>query len=135
MKKLVMMAFSFVCLFSVSGCATLFGSGNRSVHVVSNVRGAKVEYNGTDVGASPTDFTIGSPFGTHNVRLSAQGYYPQMKSVQTHFQMIGLLNILFWPGFIVDAISGDMLRVDPTLHFSLQKMDSPRQASSLKKAS
>ena len=60
---------------------------------------------------------------TNDVRLVKPGYEPANKPVDVAFQGVRALNILFWPGFIVDYATGDMDKVNPTLSFQLSKKD------------
>ena len=110
-----------VCAIALSSCASVFGNKNRDVTVTSRPPGAKVYLNGTYLGHTPTTLTVDNPMDTHLVTVRKAGYEPQQKPVDTRFQPIGILNILFWPGFIVDYATGDMKKVYPTLHFDLQK--------------
>lgn len=39
-----------------------------------------------------------------------------MTEISQSFQFLGILNILFWPGFIMDALTSDMMKISPELH-------------------
>lgn len=108
-----------VCFITLGGCATMFGNKNRDVAVNSTPPGAKVYYNGNYVGHTPTHVTVGNPLDTDMIRVAKKHYIPQEKPVKTSFQGVGALNILFWPGFIVDFATGDMKKVSPHLNFVL----------------
>lgn len=114
MKKIfAMFAVLSICL-GLTSCATLFGNKNRTVNVNSVPPGAKVFLNNTGYGKTPASVVIGNPLQSHVISVKKAGYEPVSRNVETQFQMIGLLNILFWPGFIIDAITGDMMKITTT---------------------
>jgi len=94
----------------VSGCATMFGDNNRAIAVNSVPQGALVYLNNEPVGTTPITLNIASIYN-NSVMFKKPGYLTTSQPVATEFQSVGLLNILFPPGFIVDAISGDMFKV------------------------
>lgn len=114
-----------VCTFclALSGCASMFGNKNRTLNVSSAPVGAKVYLNGREVGKTPTEVAVGNPTtNSYLVRVEKKGYAPITKAVETSFQGAGFLNILFWPGFIIDAVTGDMRRItNPNMNFNLTK--------------
>jgi uncharacterized protein YceK len=105
----------------VSGCATIFGDTNRNVHITSTPDSANVYYNGTMVGTTPVNLTVDNPMSQNTIVVEKDGYYKNMKPLDVKFQGVGWFNILFWPGFIVDYMTGDMKRVEPNMNFSLEK--------------
>jgi hypothetical protein len=104
---------------SLTACASLFGDKGRTVQITSKPEGAKVYHNGDYIGKTPVALDIANPMDSNVVRVEKPGYRPFEKPVQTSFQSIGVLNILFWPGFIVDYATGDMKKVNPNLSFAL----------------
>ena len=104
---------SFVLALSLTGCATLFGDHDKTVHVDSQPQGAQVFVNNVPVGVTPTTVVVNNPLSPPTITLKKSGYETQLAQVNTSFQPIGILNILFWPGFIVDALTGDMMKISP----------------------
>ena len=98
----------------------MFGNKNRTVAVNSSPQGAKVFLNGNLVGRTPSSITVANPSG-NVITLQKSGYYTGESSIPTHFQGVGFLNIFFWPGFIVDAATGDMHAVDSNVSVALRK--------------
>tara|TARA_B100002051_G_scaffold175854_1_gene166304 strand:- start:108 stop:422 length:315 start_codon:yes stop_codon:yes gene_type:complete len=93
----------------------MFGDNRRDVAVKSNVSGAEVNVNGVSYGDVPTSFALNGTeiFGSKVVRVEKAGYKAQVRDVKTSFQMVSLLNILNFPiGFIIDAVTGNILKVD-----------------------
>lgn len=97
---------------SLGGCATLFGNHNRSVQINSNPEGATVTLNGMNVGNTPTHVVIQSTMSTNVISVKKQGYKVSQREIATSFQPVGFLNVFFWPGFIVDAVTGDMMKLN-----------------------
>jgi len=117
-RKMLIIAISVLPL--LSGCSTLFGNNNRLVQVTSQPSGAQVYLNGQPMGTTPATVQVPSPNNNY-VRVEKTGYQSNIQMVDSSFQPVGVLNILFWPGFIVDAVTGDMMKVsNPDMHFNLQ---------------
>lgn len=103
----------FCLIFTLSGCATLFGDNEKTVQIHSQPENAQVFANNMPVGTTPLLMTIPSTWSPTTVIVKKPGYSEQYAQVNTSFQSVGLLNIFWWPGFIVDAITGDMKKVTP----------------------
>lgn len=103
---------------SLAGCATIFGDNTKDVIVNSAPAGATISVNHTPLPntTTPNSILIPSTWDPTIITVEKKGYAPQNVTVDTVFQPVGWWNILFWPGFIVDAISGDMRKVNPDQH-------------------
>jgi len=96
---------------SLSGCASIFGDKNRQVSVNSKPQGAKVYLNNQYMGVTPTNVTLNNIWSTNTVQVKMPNYEPVNTNIDSSFQPVGILNIFFWPGFIVDAVSGNMMKI------------------------
>lgn len=96
---------------TLGGCATLFGDNGRTVAVNSKPEGAKIYLNNRYVGATPSMITINQLWHPNTIQVEKPGYQPAVHMIDGKFQPVGILNIFFGAGFIVDAISGDMMRI------------------------
>lgn len=112
MKKLIC-AITIGSTILLSSCATIFGDNSKIVHIKSHPEDAQVFVNNMPVGKTPTDITVPSTWSPTLLTFKKKGYQEQTAQVNTSFQPIGILNILFWPGFVIDAISGDMMKIAP----------------------
>ncbi|MDF2939608.1 MAG: hypothetical protein K0R66_250 [Gammaproteobacteria bacterium] len=110
MLKSVIFALCLSSSLLLTGCATMFGDNGRSVAVTSTPAGAKVFLNGEPVGVTPTTVTLAS-LSNNYILVQKKGYLQTTQQIPTAFQPVGLLNILFLPGFIVDFVSGDMFKL------------------------
>ena len=52
-------------------------------------------------------------YGGKTVTLRKRGYQDHTMVVNTKFQPIALLDIFLWPTFIIDAATGDIMKIDP----------------------
>lgn len=115
-------------LAAICGCATLYGSNNREVAITTVPSGAEVYMDGVFYGKTPNSVLISNvgPFG-QKVTLKKPGYKDKTFIVETSFQNVGYWNIIVFPGFFFDAVTGCMFQVkqgDYNLTLELQKTES-----------
>lgn len=108
MKKLAVVALSALYL---SGCATIFSRSQDPVTINSTPEGAAIYLDGMRVGKTPSVVTIDRSLNAPSIEIRAPGYYSQRVMVNNTLNNVTLINLLIWPGFIVDAITGNMMRV------------------------
>lgn len=112
----------FIGVFFFSGCATMFGNKNRTITISSHPPKANVEYNGRSIGTTPVEIVVTNTFNPGFITVSKSGYNSSNRQIQTDFQVIGILNVFFWPGFIIDAATGNMMAVNENhMNFVLQQ--------------
>lgn len=104
----------FLMIFSLGGCATLFGDNDREVSIVSYPSGANVYMNGVNYGKTPTSLVLPRVGYTGQIiTLTKPGYKAQTLQVQTEFQAVGYWNLIVFPVFLVDAGTGYMFKISP----------------------
>ncbi len=115
MKKLFVKILSILVASTVvTSCATMFGDNNRTIKVDSQPSGAGVFVNHQRVGTTPAVVTLPSHiYGGANISLKKEGYEEQALFVQTQVQPSTFLNIFFWPGFVVDGLTGNIIKINP----------------------
>lgn len=111
MKK-ILNSVLFIAIIALSGCASIAGDNSKVVHVNSKPEGAQVFANNVPVGTTPTQIMV-TTWSPTLLTLRKPGYKDTNAEVRTAFQPIGILNIFFWPGFIIDAATGNMMKVAP----------------------
>lgn len=112
MKKQMMTVALTALLMGLTGCSTMFGDNDRLVHVNSVPKGAQVKVNNqVTADTTPTQVVVKDMFSPTTITVAKKGCKSQTTVIEPEFQKIGLLNILIFPGFIVDAITGDMMKV------------------------
>lgn len=108
------LAFTAIMIASLAGCASVAGDNTRQVSVKSYPAGAKIVVDNQQYGTTPAIVTLPSYiYGGKSVTLKKNGYQDQSMMVNTKFQPIALLDIFFWPTFLIDAATGDIVKIDP----------------------
>ncbi|MHC4121064.1 MAG: PEGA domain-containing protein [Planctomycetota bacterium] len=110
MNKTVLCAVLAMSLLT-QGCCSIFTSGPQTVSVDSDPPGAKVAigpYTGT------TPYNVSLPRGkTYVVQATVNGKTKKL-NLEKKIEPIYWVNILFFPGLIVDLATGKMWRYDQT---------------------
>lgn len=114
MHKILLNSLIAVSALYISGCASMFGDNTRTVKVNSKPSGANVYLNGINYGVTPTSINLPNYLYTdHTIIVKKSGYQDKGVLINGKFQPVGLLNFIFLPGFVVDAATGNALKVDP----------------------
>src|SRR5438128_1331278 len=112
--KLILSCLLFVSFLSITGCASIAGDNTRAVKVDSYPAGAGIYVDNQQYGVTPAVITLPTYiYGGKSVTVRKRGYYDQTMLVNTKFQPIALLDILLWPTFFVDALTGSLVKIDP----------------------
>lgn len=113
MKKFRAVVLAGISTVSLTGCASMFGRSSDLVTIRSTDPEATILVNGNAIGTGTAQYKVKRG---KDVTLTVSKTGCQERSVQTDTSLVGWtwLNIFFWPGFIVDAATGDMRRTDPT---------------------
>ena len=108
MKILIIL--SGAVLLAVSGCCSIFTSGPQSISVDSEPPGAKVvigEFQGT------TPYRVEMPRGRSYVIEATLNGQTRTKALTKSIEPVYWVNILFWPGLIIDLATGKMFKYEP----------------------
>ena len=121
MKNLALWTVVVSLALTATGCCSIFAGGGQVVTVKSNPEGAKVQL-GSLEGTTP--YQVKLPKGKdYTIRVTYAG---QTQTTPLEKKVDGLfwVNILFWPGLIIDAATGNMYKYDPTeYHFDFTDKD------------
>lgn len=86
----------------------------RTVTIKSNPAGAKIYINNVSYGTTLAIVTLPTYiYGGNIVTLKKKGYEDISYNINSSFQFVGLLNIFFWPGFIIDGATGNIIKINP----------------------
>ena len=99
--KKTLTAAALAATLATTGCATIFHSGSQSLTMESQPSGATYRY-GSYSGTTPETFRASRDELSHVATFEKTGYVTKTVPVETGIRGITWLNILFWPGFIVD---------------------------------
>lgn len=102
----------FVLIMLLSGCASVFSSTDQKMVFKSDPVGATVYLDGLAKGVTPLVLLVRKD-EFKEVRISKAGYRDEIVLMQTKFNKIGLINIIFPFGFTTDASTGAMYSYTP----------------------
>lgn len=129
-KFIVKFAVVGLLLSVISGCASIAGSNTRDIKIDSQPEGAAIYVDNQRYGVTPAVIKLPTYiYGGKSITLKKEGYHDQSMMVNTQFQPIALLDIFFWPSFIIDAATGSLVKVDPAslnLYTTLDSVDSKK---------
>lgn len=122
----VLKIFSAGVLFAaLTGCASIAGDNSRKVSVNSHPQGAKIYVDNQQYGTTPAIITLPNYiYGGKSVTLKKQGFQEHTMMVNSKFQPVALFDILLWPTFLIDAATGNIVKIDPAntnLHAQLAR--------------
>ena len=122
--KITKVWFACALFLTITGCASIAGDNTRMVKVDSYPSGAAIYVDNQQYGVTPAVITLPNYiYGGKSVTLRKTGYQDQTTMVNSKFQPIALLDVLCWPTFIIDAVTGDIVKIDPAnlnLNYRLQ---------------
>jgi hypothetical protein len=116
MKKMLPMLSCVLAMYFLSSCATIFSGTRQTVRIESYPPGASVEIDGISHGTTPADVPMKKNLNQTSVVLNKDGYQTKTFSPTATFDVVSIINIFFWPGFIVDAVTGAIKKYDPLLY-------------------
>lgn len=98
-------------LVFTQGCCSIFTSGPQTVSVDSKPPGASVAI-GPFKGKTP--YQVSLPRGKDYVITAKYGQDSQTQNLNKSIEPVYWVNILFWPGLIIDLATGKMFKYEPT---------------------
>jgi hypothetical protein len=114
LKKIAQSAVISVILLSLTGCATIAGDNTRTVCVNSHPQGAGIYIEGQRHGTTPANITLSNYiYNGKTVTLKKDGYYDQTMTINSKFQPCSLWNLILCPGFLIDAATGNIVKINP----------------------
>ena len=134
MKKI----FFIFSILSLSGCATVFTGTSQTVNMkvedaeskellsgasctVTDTEGGQYSLNG-----NPGIVRVSKGFGPLTVNCKKKGYTQQNTMVGSSFSGVTLVNILFWPGFLVDGATGACKKYPSHYVINMEKTSSAK---------
>lgn len=116
MKNKWVLGLSLMTL-GLSGCATILSGTSQTIHVkiidqnkyaLNDVRCSVTDGSGGGytINTNPGSVKVSRSRGSVVINCSKTGYRQLNTAVGDNFNAVTLVNVLFWPGFIVDAASG-----------------------------
>lgn len=101
----------------LSGCASMFSGSNQAItikvvddagHLLEGVQCALHNSSGESyfISSNPKQLVVKRDSGIFSVDCKKSGYKKVNVMVGDSFNKVTLLNVFFWPGFLVDAATG-----------------------------
>ena len=92
----------------------MFGDNGRNISVNSQPSGADIYVDNIQYGTTPAIIPLSSYiYGGKVVTLKKQGYNTVSTVVNSQFNMVSLWNLLNGFGFLIDAATGDIMKLPP----------------------
>jgi len=110
MKKSVLCALLAVLIFT-QGCCSIFTPNPQTISVDSKPQGAKVRI-GSFKNKTPCRALL--PRGKDYVIEVSYGKDTQTAVLNKNIEPIYWVQVLFWPGLIIDLATGKMYKYEPT---------------------
>lgn len=116
--KIINKIFLIAPIFLMCSCATIFSGKTQNLHVkvideatnqeLQDCKCILKEPNGTQytIASNPGTVAVSRGSGAIEIICKKEGYIQHNTSVADSFNGTTIANVLFWPGFIVDAASG-----------------------------
>lgn len=99
-------------LFFTTSCATIFTGSKQSVHIDSNVQGARIQVNGVDRGVTPATIKLSKGKDGQVIALSNYGYETKIFQPGTGMNLISIINLFNIFGWGIDAVTGALWKYD-----------------------
>lgn len=113
MRKSVICTVLAMLLFN-QGCCSIFTNDPQNISVDSEPKGAKIQI-GPFEGTTP--YQVSMPRGKNYVIQATFEGKSKAMALNKEIEPLYFVNILFWPGLIIDLATGAMFEYDPT-HYS-----------------
>lgn len=108
--------FLALAVLILSGCASVFTGVEQKMTFKSEPEGASVYVDDLLIGKTPLDVDLRKD-EYKKITFKLHGYEDQTILLKTRFQLAGLLNLFFLPGFTIDASTGGMFQYEPGKYY------------------
>ena len=120
-------------VFSLGGCATVLTSSESKVNIqvvdsdnnklLTDLQCSVSDRDGIvyRLPNNPGQITVPKGQGTLKVECYKAGYLQQNMGIAQQINGVTLVNVIFWPGFIIDAASGKMQKYPSKVTIQMKK--------------
>lgn len=134
LRKASLLLASAISLALLSGCATVFTGTTQSIYVsaadqqqneLAHVSCNIIDSSGADyhLSANPGTVLVPKGKGPLQVRCEQPGYNNYSGAIGSTFNAVTLLDIFFWPTFIVDFATGAAMKYPGHYYVIMKKQD------------
>jgi|SRR6516164_4396957 hypothetical protein len=103
----------FLGLMSLSGCATIFGAKSDKITIHSKYPDAVFTINGNEIGRGNVVYDL-ERGKTVIITASKKGCSDVSMPTGEKLNNTTFVNLIFWPGYLIDAASGSIHEVSST---------------------
>ena len=94
----------------LSACGTLFSGTEQDIRFDANVKETRIFIDGTEVCKTPCVYPLEKKSGSTVIVAKKKGYDDKQIVLKSHFNNISILNLIFWPAWLIDVATGGMWR-------------------------
>ncbi len=109
---------SILILTLCSSCATIFSGTVDEVFIDSRPEGAAVYLDDHYLGRTPLRTSIPRSLSPRFLTYELEGYEVETRELGNRINGVTFINLLWWPGFVVDALTGAISRVEYNSHYT-----------------
>ena len=112
-SKLILITLLAGMTFS-TGCATMFGSGNKTIQINSEPSGARVMINGNQIGITPIQYRVPNTKMSRPgfISIQMEGYETVGQEINSEFQLVAILNLANIVCWAVDFFNGNLFSIE-----------------------
>lgn len=104
--------FMLVIACGLSGCGTIFNGASQSITITSEPEGASVRLNQHTTYTTPATLSLERKHD-YFLEFTMDGHAKQTRNIEHRVSPVTFVNILIFPGFVVDALAGGMWQLEP----------------------
>ncbi|MGB3801350.1 MAG: PEGA domain-containing protein [Lewinella sp.] len=108
----------FALLFLSSSCATIFSGTTDQVFFDSRPEGAAVYLDNHYLGRTPLRTSIPRTTRVRYLTYELENHEPSTQLLRNRVDGITFINLLWWPGFVIDAATGAICRIEYTSYYT-----------------
>ncbi|WP_116107763.1 PEGA domain-containing protein [Lewinella sp. IMCC34191] len=115
MEKIYLICAVWIML--CSSCATVFSGTTDDVLFDSRPAGAAVYLDNHFLGRTPLRTRIPRTTRARYLTYELENHEPSTQLLRNRVNGITFINLLWWPGFVVDAVTGAICRIEYTSYY------------------
>lgn len=132
-KSRLVLILTLTSMLFTSGCATVLSGSSQNINIKvvdsdtqEELAGAKCTVtdgigNIYPLTSNPGMLRVSKNEGPISIRCKKPGYKQLNMGVGDSFNALTIVNVLFWPGFIIDAVSGAYKKYPSHYMISMEK--------------
>ena len=116
MNRITTLLAVVIFMTMLSSCATMFSGTTQKVTITPNPPDADVLIDGANRGKTPIELSLKKELTGKPIEIKKEGYQNRILTPSTSFNTTAIVNIFVPIGFVIDAITGAMMKYSPTTY-------------------